>query len=406
MVPSSIPLDPEARAALALLRVAGIGHARLRALRGAFGGAVEALDAPALEFSTAIGVHVDDAARMQRSAKAEDLADESRQLERLNCRAVLEGSAGYPDLLLASHDPPPLLFVRGVLDAAPEPAVAIVGSRRATPYGRLHAGRLAAELAERGVAIVSGGARGIDAEAHRGALRARGRTIAVLATGCTHPYPADHAPLFDAIVEAGGCTITEQPAGVSARPDLFPRRNRIIAALSLVTVVVEAASRSGVLLTARIAVDDLSREAGCVPGPIDSPMSEGCHRAIREGWAQLVTSADDVCELIEQSKTVARGAHELAQRVTRKAPTRPHLSTRRSAHTGSIPAREFAVRSEPSLDGRAALEVIRSEKCAGLDELEVILGWSVQRLACATLELQVSGWIARGTDGGFCAVGS
>ena len=107
--------------------------------------------------------------------------------------------------------------------------------------------------------------------------------------------------------------MTEQPAGISVRPDLFPRRNRIIAALSLVTIVVEAANRSGALLTARIAVDDLSREAGCVPGSIESPMSEGCHRAIREGWAQLVTSADDVCELMEQARTVAHGAREIAE---------------------------------------------------------------------------------------------
>ena len=115
--------------------------------------------------------------------------------------------------------------------------------------------------------VVSGGARGIDAEAHRGALRAGGRTIAVLATGFAQPYPIEHAQLFETVVAGGGALVTEQPSFVTARPDLFPRRNRVIAALSLVTVVVEAANRSGALLTARIAVDDLSREAACMPGP-------------------------------------------------------------------------------------------------------------------------------------------
>ncbi len=412
-------LNSEAEAALRLLRVDDIGQARLRALRAAFGGGPScgpsggpscgpscglalAIDADAQEFAQAIGVGVLEAGRMQRSARAQDLTDELRVMSALGVRAVLEGDADFPELLLASHDPPLLLLVRGALESTPEAAVAIVGARRATPYGRVQAGRLAAELASRGVTVVSGGARGIDAEAHRGALRAGGRTIAVLATGFSHPYPSDHAPLFDAIVEAGGCTMTEQPAGISVRPDLFPRRNRVIAALSLVTIVVEAANRSGALLTARIAVDDLSREAGCVPGSIESPMSEGCHRAIREGWAQLVTSADDVCELMEQARTVAHGAREIAR--TRGPVQRPRAHGRTAAE-GAAKAAELAQRNPPSVDAGEVLATIRRERRAGLDELEDVLGWSVPRIACATLELEVGRWIVRDVEGGFRELG-
>lgn len=398
--------DAEALAALRLLGVDGIGSARLRALRRAFGGALPALDASALEVAEVVGMSIEAAGAMLAAATSRDIDRERQSLERAGVRPVLEGGTEYPALLLASHDPPPLLFVSGILQAEPEPAVAIVGSRRASGYGRMQAGRLAADLAARGVTVLSGGARGIDAEAHRGALRAGGRTIAVVATGCDHPYPVDHVGLFDAIIDAGGCTVGEQPPSVMARPDLFPRRNRMIAALALVTVVVEAAARSGALLTARIAVEDLSREAGCVPGPVDSVTSEGCHRAIREGWAQLVASADDICELIDQARTVALGAREVAERAAR-----PVLAKRRgvsNASSGAVAGRcaslDAAVR-ELAPDARAVLDSIAAQKRAGLDELELALGWTVPRLATATLQLEIAGVIERDAEGAFRLVG-
>ena len=381
----------ESRAALRFLMCDGIGHARLRALRIRFGGALAALDAHADDVAAAIGIAPEPAARLMQSARAIDLATALGALDSARMRPILEDSADFPQLLLASHDPPALLLASGEIAAEPEPAVAIVGSRRATAYGRLHAGTLAVALAERGITVVSGGARGIDAEAHRGALRAGGRTIAVLATGCAHPYPVEHADLFAMIAASGGCILSEQPPFVAARPDLFPRRNRIIAALSLVTVVVEAATRSGALLTARIAVDDLGREAGCLPGPIDSPTSAGCHRAIREGWAQLVTGADDVCELLANARTVAHGARELAARAsaTSAAPRKPTEFSR------AAPA------SHHSDDACVVLAAIRAERHAGLDELERVLGWAVPRLARATLELEVAGAIRRDAEGAF-----
>lgn len=388
-------LDEEAEAALRLLLVDGIGHARLRALVGELGCAPRALAADPAAFARAIGVAEVEAARMQRSARGTEIGAACDALAARGIRMVLEHSSEYPQLLRASHDPPAVLFVSGTLEAEPEPAVAIVGSRRATAYGRIHAGALAVRLAERGVTVVSGGARGIDAESHRGALRAAGRTIAVLATGCAHPYPVEHDELFRTIVQSGGCTISEQPPFVAARPDLFPRRNRIIAALSLVTIVVEAAARSGALLTARIAVDDLGREAGCVPGPIDSVTSAGCHRAIREGWAQLVTSADDVCELLDAARTVARGAAEISARPRTAA-------IARTEREGPAPPTHRAI----SADAVSVLEAIAAERRAGLDELERTLGWPIPRLAAATLELEVAGRITRAADGAFIASGS
>ncbi len=414
--------DPEeSAAAVRWLSTHGVGQARLRSLREAFGGALEALAAEPSGISEVLRIPSDEARRIRDQARRSCVDRVLAGIRACGGGMLLGGAKGYPQLLLASHDPPALLFTRGKLDAEPEPAVAIVGSRRASAYGRLQASRLAVELAEQGVTIVSGGARGIDAEAHRGALRAGGRTVAVLATGLDCPYPTDHAPLFDAIVEAGGCVLTEQLPGVVARPDLFPRRNRMIAALSLVTVVVEAANRSGALLTARIAVDDLSREAACMPGPVDSPVSEGCHRAIREGWAHLVAGARDVCELLRDARGIAAGASERAESVVARArpegaPSRV-VESRGGPRRGNADARTPAERTmdrgaarprtefDCSSDAREVLAAIEAIGGAGHDELELRLGWTIPRIACATLELEVAGLLGRQADGAFAVVG-
>ena len=450
-------LDAELRAAIAFLLVEGVGSGRLRRLREAFGSASAALwgacedctasrvaesasrvaesasrgdsraslEAHGALLAEALRCDAAVATRMLAEARAVDPARELAAIEAHGARIVLARDSRYPALLASGVDAPELLFVRGELDAPPELAVAIVGSRRATSYGRLQAGRLALELAERGVTIVSGGARGIDAEAHRGALRAGGRTIAVLATGVARPYPPEHASLFDEIVVAGGATIGEQPSFIAARPELFPRRNRIIAALSLVTVVVEAANRSGALLTARLAVDDYGRDAACLPGPVDSVSSEGCHRAIREGWAQLVTNADDVCQMLAETRSLVDGAIERQRSLQRAMEAQGarglRESTRAEAVRGAGATRssvgrrpsKLASPSEPRIeapplppgsDAELVLHAIRDLRSAGLDELERTLGWDVPRLAAATLVLELRGIVRRATDGGFEAV--
>ena len=191
---------------------------------------------------------------------------------------------------------PIALIIKGRRDLFTNPSLAIVGTRNPTPYGVRIAGDFAAGFVDREWDIVSGGAYGIDSAAHRGALVAEGRTIAVIASGIDTPYPSGNSRLFDEICE-NGAIITEVIPGVPALPHRFLTRNRIIAALSQSTLVVEAAFRSGSLRTARDAAQ-LLRPVMAIPGPINSPSSEGCHRLIGERAAELVTSVADACELI------------------------------------------------------------------------------------------------------------
>jgi DNA processing protein len=200
----------------------------------------------------------------------------------------------YPAPLRASPDPPLALFVVGDPNLLAWPQLAVVGSRSATRGGIANAHEFARELAGRGLAITSGLALGIDAAAHRGALAAGGLTLAVAGTGPDRVYPARHRELAHAICAAGGALVTEFPLGTPARPGHFPRRNRIISALALGTLVVEATLRSGSLITARHALEQ-GREVFAIPGSIHNPMARGCHALIRDG-AKLAESAADVLE--------------------------------------------------------------------------------------------------------------
>ena len=208
-------------------------------------------------------------------------------------------------MLLGAIPAPPALFARGALNDDDALAVAIVGSRRPTPYGLAVAERLASDLAVRGVTIVSGLARGIDTAAHRGALAAGGRTLAVLGCGLDVVYPLENRALARAI-EAQGALVSQFAPGVPALPGHFPARNRTLAGLALGVVVVEAADRSGALITAGFA-GDLGREVFAVPGRITSPTSAGAHRLIQDG-AKLVTCWQDiVSELPEPWRRAVRG---------------------------------------------------------------------------------------------------
>ena len=203
---------------------------------------------------------------------------------------------GWPMRVNQLTIPPLGLIVKGNISILNNPSLAIVGMRNPTPYGVRLAGDFAAGFVDRQWDIISGGAYGIDTAAHRGALVAEGRTIAVIASGIDVQYPAGNARLFDEICESGAI-VSEVMPGVTAMPHRFLIRNRLIAALSLSTLVVEAAFRSGSLRTARDAAE-LMRPVMAIPGPISSPSSEGCHRLIGERAAELVTSVADAMELI------------------------------------------------------------------------------------------------------------
>lgn len=222
------------------------------------------------------------------------VAEETLELcHRRGVEILVEGGPGYPRLLGQIPDPPGVLFVRGRIEPCDAIAVAIVGSRHATAYGRRVAHQLAGGLVRAGYTIVSGLARGIDQAAHRGALDAGGRTLAVLGSGVLEIYPPEHADLAAEVI-GQGALLGEAPPLSAPQAGAFPSRNRIVSGLTLGTVVVEAADRSGALITARLAGEQ-GREVFAVPGPIDSRTSRGCHRLIRDG-AKLVETIDDVLE--------------------------------------------------------------------------------------------------------------
>jgi DNA processing protein len=206
---------------------------------------------------------------------------------------VIRGTASYPSLLNELPDAPPILFARGTFLPQDQLAVAIVGTRHATSYGLKQAYRFATELAQAGVTIVSGLARGIDAAAHRGAIDGGGRTLAVLGSGMANLYPPEHKELAESIREHG-VVISEYAPDAKPRSGMFPQRNRLISGLSLATFVVEAPERSGALITTRLASEQ-NREVLALPGPITSRASRGCNHLIRDG-AKLIQSVDDILE--------------------------------------------------------------------------------------------------------------
>ncbi|MGE0606359.1 MAG: DNA-processing protein DprA [Pirellulales bacterium] len=222
-----------------------------------------------------------------------DVAGEIELCQRHNLRILVESDPAYPRLLREIPDPPGVIFQQGQLLPQDALAIAIVGSRHASVYGLQQAERLAASLSRAGLTIISGLARGVDGAAHRGTLAAGGRTIAVLGSGVLNIYPPEHKKLAEEVA-AQGAVLSEAPPLAAPIAGVFPQRNRIISALSLGVIVVEASDRSGALITARHAMEQ-GRDVFAVPGRVDSRMSRGPHRLIRDG-AKLIESADDVLE--------------------------------------------------------------------------------------------------------------
>lgn len=251
-----------------------------------FNASLTALEAQHLAAPVAQAIH----SREPLSAAAKELA----QVQQAGCSLLNWGDPAYPHLLREIYDPPPLLYVKGKKELLDRHCLAIVGARRPTPYGNQIAERLARDLAERGLVIGSGLARGIDSSAHRGALAAvNGATVAVLGSGIDVVYPKENRKIY-AEIEQRGVLITEFPMGTFPAPQNFPIRNRIIAGMSLGVVVVEGAQYSGSLITARLAME-FNREVFGVPGNVTQPSSFGPNQLIKQG-AKLVTGWEDVVE--------------------------------------------------------------------------------------------------------------
>jgi len=267
--------------ALALALAPGVGARRYRERAEGFGSAAHAFAAT-----------INPAEQSRLRDEALRLAEDG---ERCGARLVLLGDDVYPASLYDLVDPPPYLFVLGELATLSGPCIAIVGTRHSTPYGERVTMTLAGALAAAGVCVVSGMARGIDAAAHRAALARGGKTAAVLGTGVDVAYPVAHRSLHRTITDRG-VVLAEFPCGNRAAPASFPRRNRIIAALAKLTIVVEAGEGSGALITADHALD-LGRDVGVVPGPVESPQHVGSNKYLRAG-AHPILTADDALSLI------------------------------------------------------------------------------------------------------------
>ncbi len=278
---------------LRLAMVPGVGPRTRRLLLDRFGSSEAVLAAAPSELRSVEGVGPKLTARILAARDEVDVEGLIAFCRQREVQIIAEADEVYPPVLRQIPDPPPVLFVRGELKPQDGLAIGIVGTRHATHYGLRQAERLAASLARAGLTIVSGLARGIDAAAHRGAIAAGGRTLAVLGSGVLNIYPPEHQRLAEEVV-AHGVLLSEAPPLAAPHSGVFPQRNRVISGLSLGVLVIEAGDRSGALITARQAMEQ-GREVFAVPGRVEDPTSRGCHRLIRDG-VKLVENADDVLE--------------------------------------------------------------------------------------------------------------
>jgi DNA processing protein len=283
--------------AVLLNLVPEVGPARFRNFKNHFGSLSDAFASPVSELKKVEGITDALARKILSFASQRELAEKEMELSRQNgIRILTVEDEFYPSLLRTIANPPQVLYCRGRVEIFNEPSIALVGSRRPTSYGEQVAERFSRDFTRAGLAVVSGLARGIDTAAHRGALKAQGKTAAVLGSGLLRIYPPENRRLADAVAESG-LVASEFPLHSPPDSAHFPQRNRIISGLSLGTVVVEAQENSGALITARFAAEQ-GRDVFAVPGPVTSRLSAGPHRLIKEG-AKLSEKAEDVLEEIE-----------------------------------------------------------------------------------------------------------
>jgi len=351
---------------LRLTLAPGLGPAKIRELLTRYGLPEQVLAAPRRELAAALPASAFEA--IESAALDAAVVRALTWSEGAGCSIVTLGDAAYPNRLLETPDPPPLLYIRGNLAYLNQPSLAMVGSRNATAQGTRNAERFARAFSDAGLTIVSGLALGIDAAAHRGALQGRGSTAAVLGTGVDIAYPARHAELAEAIA-SHGVMVSEFPLSTQPAAGHFPRRNRLISGLALGCLVVEAALESGSLITARAALEQ-GREVFAIPGSIHSPLSKGCHALIKAG-AKLVESADDV--LSELSAFLPR---DTASRAA--APTQ-----------------------NPDTIGDAPLLKLMGDDPVDVEALRARTGWPAERIAAELLQLELAGRVATLAGGLF-----
>jgi DNA processing protein len=343
-----------------------MGPVRFRRLEEAFGSGAGALAAGPSAWAAVegIGAVAGELARELNAVRAR-AEEEAVAMEKAGVRALIPGDDEYPEGLKTLEDRPFLLYISGRRTPVDDLAVAVVGSRRPTAYGRAAAERLARELAEAGVTVVSGLARGIDGVAHEAVVKKKGRTIGVLGSGLGRFYPPEHRNLAARMAERGA-VLTEFSWGTGPLPGHFPRRNRLIAGMSLGVVVVEADIKSGALITARLAADQ-GREVFAVPGSIFSPLSRGSHLLLKEG-ARPVEDAEDVLNALEVFRDLLR-----------RLPAAPPAGAQ--APSPNLAPDEEALLSRISLDP------------LGVDDLAAGSRLAAGPLAAALLNLELKGLV-------------
>ncbi len=353
---------------LGLARVEGLGVRSAHKLTDRFGSPQAAYMASLTELeTTGLPAPVCQAIFAQSGLK--EAEKEIEAATKLNCSLLTYSSEGYPPLLRQIADPPLVLYVRGDVQALAGPCVAMVGTRRPSTYGLQAALRLAHDLADRGLVIVSGMARGIDSSAHRGALEAKGRTVAVQGRGMDGIYPSENKRLAEKICESGA-VISEFPLGTGPTPENFPIRNRIISGLSLGVVIVEASEYSGSLITARLALEQ-NREVFAVPGNITTPQSFGPNHLIKQG-AKLV---DQWMDVVEEFPPEIRVQLLPVEEVSGEAPS-PGL---------------FEASLTP--DQKAVFDILRADEALFVDSIFSAVQLAPPRVLAALLELEMSGLI-------------
>ncbi len=284
---------PNLEAWLTLHLTPGLGPAACKRLTDFFGDPQKVLEADRQSLSKVPGVKKSSAEALAQRPAKEEVEKEINDARTKGVTIITWEDATYPDLLRNIHTPPMVLYTKGLVEHLNSPCLAIVGARAATSYGRQVSENMAYQLAQYDITVVSGLALGIDAAAHNGALDANGRTIAVLGCGIDIVYPRQNQALYEKISQKG-LLLSEYPFGTQPESFRFPARNRIISGLSLGVLVVEAARRSGSLITAELALEQ-GREVFAIPGMVHSPKSEGAHRLLKEG-AKLVQHVDDILE--------------------------------------------------------------------------------------------------------------
>lgn len=352
-------------ALIALNMIEGVGPVRVRQLLESFGDAEAVLEARADRLMQVRGVGHEVAEAIADWENRIDLQGELRRISEYRCGILTASDPLYPRLLREIYDPPIVLYLKGELTERDHVGLALVGSRQITAYGQGVARRLGEQLARAGITVVSGGARGIDTAAHHGVLNAGGRTVAVLGNGINIVYPSENARLFEQISRSGA-VMTQFPFNRKGDKQTFPIRNRIVAGMTLGTVVVEAGRSSGALITANMAVD-AGRPVFAVPGRVDSPSSRGCHDLIRSGAVLCEGTADIFRELEYLLPSEERG-------------------------NSSSPVETKSGAPELGEAERAVYSLLSAEEMP-IDEIAIQAGLSSAVVSVALLRLEMAGWV-------------